>query len=68
MKELLITEEEFIRNYCERSGETWEDLQKTHFVMHCDSSCSYEGCKGWSMEPIKRSFTDEEFTALTMSS
>ena len=52
-----ITQEEFIAAYCGQGNETWEELQKTHFVARCD--CAYEGCKGWIMEPIQRCTNEE---------
>jgi hypothetical protein len=47
MKLPKISEEEFIKAYCEASDISWEELQKTQFVIECE--CDYAGCRGWVM-------------------
>lgn len=48
-----LTKEEFKKEYCAKSGITWDELSKTQIVLPC--SCNYEDCKGWAMvsnEPL----------------
>jgi hypothetical protein len=42
-----VTKEEFIREYCDRSGITWEWLSQTTVVLPC--TCDSDICQGWAM-------------------
>ena len=44
-----VTRDEFIAGYCERSGLTWEWLQKYKAAVVC--SCGEAVCHGWAMVP-----------------
>ena len=42
-----MEKEDFIREYCERSGESEEELIKYEVALPCH--CGEPGCKGWAM-------------------
>lgn len=42
-----MTEDEFIKNYCERSEISWEKLRARMIVLPC--GCGDESCSGFAM-------------------
>lgn len=42
-----VDRQEFIADYCERSGVTWEWLSQYKKAIPCD--CGDEACIGWAM-------------------
>jgi len=46
-----MTREEFIQQYCEGSGISWDLLSKRRTVEPCD--CGEAICEGWAMIPIE---------------
>lgn len=38
---------EFIKEYCEKSNVSWDELKKTQVILPC--SCNDESCKGWAV-------------------
>lgn len=42
-----MEKQDFIKLYCEKSGITEEELQKTQVVLPCN--CNHELCKGWAV-------------------
>jgi hypothetical protein len=39
--------DEFIQQYCEHKGKTWEQVSQTHACVRC--RCGESGCTGWAM-------------------
>ena len=42
-----MNKEEFIKQYCERSNISYDELEKTNVVLPC--SCNEALCKGWAV-------------------
>lgn len=46
-----MTREEFIEEYCQRSGISWEELSKRREAIPC--TCGEDLCKGWAMVSVE---------------